>query len=142
MSASLIMDSTFRGPLAPGYCDILNLILNKRQNRLARYTFSAVKHSLPVQKPSGAERQGREHQVQGIGMGVAENMAHFVHHGRQQVGAICGGTAIAGSQRVRAEHIGKLQVVGRRRIDEPAVARAIVVDPDGVAQGFAQRARG
>ncbi len=29
MSAPLIMESTFRGPLAPGYYDIIKLTLNK-----------------------------------------------------------------------------------------------------------------
>ena len=30
MSASFRMEDAFRGPLAPGYCDIINLTLNKR----------------------------------------------------------------------------------------------------------------
>jgi hypothetical protein len=30
MSASFRMESTFRGPLAPGYCDIITLTVNKR----------------------------------------------------------------------------------------------------------------
>ncbi len=31
MSASLVMESTFRGPLAPGYYNIINLTVNNPQ---------------------------------------------------------------------------------------------------------------
>ncbi len=35
MSESLILESTFRGPLAPGYYDIVKLTLHKRVNQLS-----------------------------------------------------------------------------------------------------------
>ena len=38
------MENTFRGPLAPGYSDIINLTVNKR---LARHQFSDTQ-SLPI----------------------------------------------------------------------------------------------
>jgi hypothetical protein len=37
MSALSRMDSTFRGPLAPGYCDIINLTVNRPEADLIEW---------------------------------------------------------------------------------------------------------
>src|SRR5262245_7519763 len=69
---------------------------------------------------AGGRRLG--HQAVAVGMLVAELVAQLMHQDRQEVHAALL-TLIAGGD--------ELRVIPRRRVDEPAVAGGVPVEPDG-----------
>ena len=103
-----------------------------------RLLAAGARRASAAQRVAHAKVQLFRHRLVGGAVLKTQNVAHFVNEHRQEVhvpGSTCPCRRV---QLMGGEHLRKLGIVGRRRIDEPTVAGGVAVDPNGVLAGQTQ----